>query len=303
MARARQHRRRQRIAQAAADTISAAGGGAFVGLHFRWPTGTSQPPPGQPGPPGPDPGPAGLAGWTDVSTIAYSGPCGVGLLTSQVSAGDPAYIAARAFQPFMPSACEAMVETSADGGQTWTPGTPVTLPASLPAKLGDIGALYAITGAADDGPGHLGRACAQASGSTLACTAAISLGPGAGTPPDPALPPSTNVRATSAGNASVACRATLNSTTIAKGPGTLADGEFSAGTSFSATSSRCEGWLETSADNGATWQASPPVTFQAPAKSVTYAFTGTTPDGTGILARACAEAPAVSTTPACSSAW
>jgi len=67
--------------------------------------------------------------------------------------------------------------------------------------------------------------------------------------------------------------------------------------------SRCEGWLETSADQGATWQASPPVTFQAPAGSVTYAFIGTTPDGTGLLARACVEAPTVSKTPSCSWTW
>jgi len=227
----------------------------------------------------------------------------VRLLTSQVSAGDPAYIAASAFQPSLPVACEAMVETSADGGQTWTPDPPVTLPASPPASPGDIGAVSASTGAVYDGPGHLGRACAKAASSTLACTAAISLGPGAGTPPDPALPASTNVRSTSAGNASVTCRAFLNSTTSAKGPGTLADGELSAGSSYSTASSRCEGWLETSADNGATWQASPPVTFQAPAGSVTYDFTGTTPDGTGLLARACAEAPTVSTTPSCSPTW
>jgi hypothetical protein len=202
-----------------------------------------------------------------------------------------------------------MIETSADGGQTWTSGTPITLPAdpppNPPTEPNPAGIVlnYANTGAVYDGPGHLGRACAKAPDSTLVCTAAISLGPGAGTPPDPALPVGKQVRSIGAGNASVSCWAIMKSTTSAKGPGSLVDSELMAGSSVGTTGSQCEGWLETSADNGATWQASPPVTFQAPAGSVTYAFIGTTPDGTGLLARACVTAPTVSKTPSCSSAW
>jgi hypothetical protein len=344
MARARQHRRRQRIAQAAADTVTAAVGGAAVGLHFRWPPGTSQPPTSQPG--SPDPGPAGGAGWANVPGIAQASSCLVRLLTSQVFAGDPAYIAASAVQTGSPEACEAIVETSADGGQTWTPGTPVTLPANSangvspasssngPSDLGNACAgafnstldctteitlgspvnppgtpsyrsmIFAITGPVYDGPGHLGKACIGIKGPPFVCTAAISLGSGDGTPPDPALPASTNVGITSAGDASVTCMTLLNSTTIAKGSGTLVDGELTAGSSGSTTSSRCEGWLETSADLGVTWQAaSPPVIFQAPKGAVTYHFIGTIPDGPGLLARACVEAPTVSKTPSCSSTW
>ena len=40
LARARQHRRHQRIAQAAADTTAAGGGGAAAPPHLPWPTGT-----------------------------------------------------------------------------------------------------------------------------------------------------------------------------------------------------------------------------------------------------------------------
>jgi hypothetical protein len=305
MARARQHRRRQRIAQGVTDTITVAGGGGTAVLNLPHPS-PPQPPSSPPGPPAPDPASA-LTGWTTLPGYAFSGSCQVHLWTSQVSPGDPAYIAAVAYEPFLPWACEAMVETSTDGGQTWTPGTPLTLPASTPPAppmdQGNISAIFASTGAVYDGPGYLGRACIQAASSTLACADAVSLGAGAGTPSDPALPPSTTVRGTSAGNASVACRASLNTTTSAKGPGTLADGEFSAGSSFSTVSSLCEGWLETSADDGATWQASPPVTFQAPAGSVTFAFIGTTPDGTGLLTRVCVEAPTVLKTPGCSFTW
>jgi hypothetical protein len=285
-------------ASSAADTVTAAGGGTAAGLHSRGHPGSSHPKPGPPKPPSPGPGPAD---WIPVSGAGYltnSSACTVGLWTSQVSAGDPAYIAADAYQMGSPYQCQAMVETSIDGGQTWTSGTPVTLAAD-----NTVSTFSANTGAVYDGPGYLGRACAEASNSTLACTAAVSLGSGTGTPPDPTLPASTRVRGTSAGSASVMCNASLNSTTTAKGPGTLVDGEFIAGTAFSATSSLCEGWLETSTDQGATWQASPPVTFQAPAKSVTYDFTATTADGTGLLARACAEAPTVSATPYCSTAW
>ena len=295
MARARQQTRRQRTAQAAADTITAAGGGTAAGLHFRGHPGTSHPQPGPARLPGPGPV---TDDWTQVPGITNSSACMVGLWTSQVSAGDPAYIFANAFQLGSPYPCQAMVETSTDGGQTWTSGTPVTLPASTPPYT-----FSANTSAVYDGPGYLARACAEASNSTLACGAAISLGSGTGTPSDPAQPASTTVRGTSAGNGSVMCNASLNSTTSVKGSGTQVNGEFSAGSSFSTTTALCEGWLETSADQGATWQASPPVTFQAAAKSVTHDFIGTTADGTGLLARACAEAPTVSSTPYCSQAW
>jgi hypothetical protein len=307
MARARQQSRRQRTAQVAADAVTAAGGGGTAaGLHLRGHPGTSSQ--SQPGPPrltGP-----GLVtdGWLQVPGIKYftgSGSCGVALWTSQVSAGDPAYVAANALQNGSLYPCEAMVETSTDGGRTWTSGTPVTLPASHPTSNPTTPYEFsANTGAVYDGPGYLGRACAEAPNSTLACTAAISLGSGTGTPPDPTLAASTRVGFANAGNdTSVMCDATLNSTTSLKGPGTLVDGEFQAGMAYSTTSSLCEGWLETSADQGATWQASPLVTFQAPAKSVTFDFTGTTADGTGLLVRACAEAPTVSATPWCSVAW
>ncbi len=304
MARARQQKRRQRTAQVAADGVTAAGGGNAVGLHLRGHPGTSSHPQlGPPWLPGPGSGPAA---WMQLPGIAYftgSGSCEVALWTSQVSAGDPAYVAANALQMGGNYPCEAMVETSTDGGQTWTAGTPVTLPASGPTSPPTSFQFSANTGAVYDGPGYLARACAEASNSTLACTAATSLGSGTGTPPDPARPASTMERSTSAGNASVMCNAYLSSTTSVKGSGTLVDGEFIAGSSFSTTSALCEGWLETSADQGATWQASAPVTFQAPAKFVTYAFTGTTADGTGLLARACAEAPTVSPTPICSWTW
>jgi hypothetical protein len=231
----------------------------------------------------------------------------VSLLTSQVSAGDPAYIAARAVNMGSDYACESTVETSTDGGQTWMSGTSVTLPADPPVSPPEIPSIFATTSAVYDGPGYLGRACAKAPDSTLACTAAISLGPGAGTPPDPALPAGTNVRdalaGVVAGKMLVECHAYLISTTSAKGPGTLAGGWYMADSLHTTTSSRCEGWLETSADHGATWQASPPVTFQSPAESVTYDFIGTTPDGPGLLARACVKAPTVSATPYCSSTW
>lgn len=240
-------------------------------------------------------------GWTGISGSEYitnSSACTVELWTSQVSAGDPAYIAADAFQDGAPYPCQAMVEISSDGGETWTSGTPVTLPAS-----DALVTFFANTGAVYDGPGYLGRACAQASNSTLECTASISLDSGTGTPPDPTLPASTVVRSTSAGTGSQPCNASLNSTTSAKGSGTLVDGEFTAANKSGTTTSLCEGWLETSSNQGTTWQASTPVTFQATAGAVTYDFTGTEPDGTGILARACAEAPSVSATPYCSSAW
>jgi DNA-binding beta-propeller fold protein YncE len=61
LARARQHHRRQRIAQATTDTIAPAGKAA-AGLPPRSRRRTSQPRHHRHGPPGPGPGPAGLTG-------------------------------------------------------------------------------------------------------------------------------------------------------------------------------------------------------------------------------------------------
>jgi hypothetical protein len=253
MARARQQKRRQRTAQVAAEGVTAAGGGgAAAGLHLRGHPGTSNPQLGPPWLPGPGSGPDDWMPLPGVGYFTVSGSCEVALWTSQVSAGDPAYVAANAFQMGGNYPCEAMVETSTDGGRTWTSGTPVTLPASHPTSPPTSFEFSANTGAVYDGHGYFARACAEASNSTLACTAATSLGSGTGTPPDPALPASTEERSTSAGNASVMCDASLDSTTSVKGSGTLVDGEFRAGSSFSTTSSLCEGWLETSADQSAT---------------------------------------------------
>ena len=137
MARARQQSRRQRTAQAAADTITAAGGGTAVGLHLRGHPGTAHPQPGPPRLPGPDPGPADWIALPGTGYTTNSSSYMVALWTSQVYYGDPAYIAANAYQL---GAAYLSVPgdggtTSTDGGRTWTSGTPVTLPAASPQSL------------------------------------------------------------------------------------------------------------------------------------------------------------------------
>jgi hypothetical protein len=64
----------------------------------------------------------------------------------------------------------------------------------------------------------------------------------------------------------------------------------------------CTAWLETSADNGQTWQQATP-TYSLPFSkpNIDWAFSGPVADGTGELARACA----LSSTgnEACTPAW
>jgi hypothetical protein len=62
----------------------------------------------------------------------------------------------------------------------------------------------------------------------------------------------------------------------------------------------CTAWLETSADNGQTWQQATPTYSTVNSNAVEYAFSTPVADGTGELARACAE---INTEEMCSSAW
>jgi hypothetical protein len=64
----------------------------------------------------------------------------------------------------------------------------------------------------------------------------------------------------------------------------------------------CTGWLETSADSGRTWQQATP-SYSMPLSTPVndWAFSRAVPDGTGKLARVCAQS---STGPqACTAAW
>jgi len=218
-----------------------------------------------------------------------------------VSAGDPPYVSAQAFQLSAPFTCAGTLQRSTDGGKTWSQaGAQATVPA-ITTKVVNF---FANTSAAYDGPGYSTRACAKASNAALTCTAAITLGPGTGTPLGVVLPASTARAGSSAGNTTVICGAELESTTLAKGTGSRVDGVFNAGSSSSTSNSQCKGWLETSANKGKTWQVfSPTVTFSAPAKTVTYGYIGTRFDGTPHLARACVEAPTVSAKVYCTFPW
>jgi hypothetical protein len=62
----------------------------------------------------------------------------------------------------------------------------------------------------------------------------------------------------------------------------------------------CTAWLETSSNNGQTWQQATPTYSTASSNAVEYAFSAPVADGTGELARACAK---VNTEEMCSSAW
>ena len=76
MARARQHRRRQRVGQAAADTVTA-GGGAADGLHSRWGHRTPQSRRSHSKLPGPGPGPTGLTGINVLGWGCTAGVAGI----------------------------------------------------------------------------------------------------------------------------------------------------------------------------------------------------------------------------------
>jgi hypothetical protein len=219
------------------------------------------------------------AGWAGPGPSGSLNECYLMLLSAAPSDGSPAYISGM-LSNNTSDPCTGFLEHSVSGGAWTEVSRQVTLPATSQGLANypwvKLANYYA-------GPGTSVRACVL-------------------TPATPGFP-STSLfyahneqSATVVGVSDSECRVFVNSShSLDK----TATSKALMGVEGTAA---CTAWLETSADNGQTWQQATP-TYSLPFSNpnIDWAFSGPVADGTGELARACA----VSSTgnEACTPAW
>jgi hypothetical protein len=214
--------------------------------------------------------------------------CSVQLLSAAASDGSPAYVSGLV-ENNTTDACTGWLQDSVNGG-AWTNVSPqVTLPAT---SQGLINYPWAKTGNYYAGPGTSVRACVltpatpRSPAEPLCSSSSVTLASSTAAAPDDATSVfyDHNPQTANANSGDTMCSASLDSS------GTLAKTAASqAAMTLSGTGS-CSGWLETSADSGATWQQATPtstLTFSNPRTEL--ALSPAVADGTGELARACVQ--------------
>jgi hypothetical protein len=238
------------------------------------------------------------AGWAGPGPSGSLNECYLMLLSAVPSDGSPAYVSGMLYNNTS-DPCTGFLEDSVSGG-AWTEVSPqVTLPATSQGLANypwvKLANYYA-------GPGTSVRACVltPATPSTTECGSPVTLNDTSTTVP---ADDSTSLfyahneqSATALGADGSECRVFVNSSdSLDK----TATSQALMGVEGTAT---CTAWLETSADNGQTWQQATP-TYSLPFSkpNIDWAFSGPVADGTGELARACA----LSSTgnEACTPAW
>jgi hypothetical protein len=212
--------------------------------------------------------------------------CSVLLLSAAASAGSPAYVSGL-LENNTTDACTGWLQDSVNGG-AWTDVSPqVTLP---PTKQGLVDYPWAKTGNYYAGPGTKVRACVLTPATPsfpaepLCSSSSVTLASSAAAPPDDGTSVfyDHNPQEVSANSGALMCSASLNSS------GTLGKTAAAAASMTLIGTGNCTGWLETSADNGATWeQATPTSSLTLSNPRVEFAFSPAVADGAGELARAC----------------
>jgi len=241
------------------------------------------------------------AGWAGPGPSGSLNECYLMLLSAAPSDGTPAYVSGMLLNNTS-DPCTGFLEDSVSGG-AWTEVSPqVTLPATSQGLANYPWVKLANYFA---GPGTSVRACVLTPAtpgfpSKTECGSPVTLNDTSTTVPandSTSLFYAHNEQSVSAlGADDSGCRVFLNSS-----------GSFDKTATSQALmgvegDGTCTAWLETSADNGQTWQQSTP-TYSLPFSkpNMYWVFSGPVADGTGELARACA----LSSTgnEACTPAW
>jgi hypothetical protein len=216
--------------------------------------------------------------------------CSVLLLSAAASDGSPAYVSGL-LENNTTDACTGWLEDSVNGG-AWTNVSPqVTLPAT---EQGLVNYPWAKTGNYYAGPGTSVRACVltpaipSSPAEPLCSKTSVTLASSTAAPPDDGTSVFYNHNpqevSANSGSGDDMCSASLNSS------GTLAKTATSQASMTLSGTGSCTGWVETSADNGATWEQgtlTSSLTLSNP--RVEWAFSPAVADGTGELARACVQ--------------
>jgi hypothetical protein len=215
--------------------------------------------------------------------------CSLVLLSAAASDGSPAYVSGQ-LENSTSDTCTGWLEDSVSGG-AWTDVSPqLTLPA---AEQGLVNYPWAKTGNYYAGPGTSVRACvltpatATFPAETVCSSSSVTLPSSTAAPADDGTSVFYDHNSQEVGESSgtdVSCSVVLNSS------GTLDKTATSEASMTLNGTDNCTGWLETSADNGATWEQATPtssLTFSNP--RMEWAFSPAVADGTGELARACVQ--------------
>jgi hypothetical protein len=216
--------------------------------------------------------------------------CSVVLLSAAASDGSPAYVSGLV-ENNTTDACTGWLEDSVNGG-AWTNVSPqVTLPAT---KQGLVNYPWAKTGNYYAGPGTSVRACVLTPAipsfpaEPVCSSSSVTLASSTAAPPDDGTSVfydhNPQEVSASSGSGGPMCSASLNS------GGTLGKTATSQASMTLSGTGSCAGWVETSADNGTTWeQATPTSSLVLSNPRVELAFSPAVADGTGELARACVQ--------------
>jgi hypothetical protein len=242
--------------------------------------------------------------YEQTQTVAVSGgpngtECSASVLSAAISDGGSAYASAMVSNS-LTTACSGWLESSVNGG-AWTNASPEQ---TLPAENGGVN--YPVWYKTDNyytGPGTSVRACIEvkvAVGAAPDCSTAVTLADSSAQPADDGTSvyyaqhhqPANIV----SGGGDQDCLAWVSGSTSSKTSTTQANMVLEGINQLQT----CTAWLETSSDNGQTWQQATPTYSTSSNARFEYAFSAPVADGTGELARACAK---ISTEEMCSSAW
>jgi hypothetical protein len=242
--------------------------------------------------------------YEQMQTVAVNGgpngtECYASVLSAAISDGGSAYASAMVSNS-LTTPCSGWLESSVNGG-AWTNVSPEQ---TLPAEKAGVD--YPVWYKTDNyyaGPGTNVRACIEvhvAAGAAPECSKAVTLADSSAQPADDGTSlyyaqhhqPANIV--SNGGNST--CLAWVSGSTSSKTSTTQANMVLEGMNQLQT----CTAWLETSSDNGHTWQQATPTYSTSSNARLEYAFSTPVADGTGKLARACAK---VDTKEMCSSAW
>jgi hypothetical protein len=224
--------------------------------------------------------------------------CIATVLSAALSTGSPAYVSAMVQNTLTP-ACTSWLQSSVNGG-AWTDVSPKQ---SLPGGQGPSNPAWYKTANYYAGPGTRVRACVQMSlpGVPPRCSGPVSLAASTATPASDSTSvyyaQSQHSVSINNGTGGSQCAAWLNSSTKSKAGTT----QVSMTLLGSAVTPTCTtGWLESSTNNGKTWEQATPTYSLSILSGLEYAFSPAVADGTGNLVRACVQGNAAKK---CSAAW
>jgi hypothetical protein len=222
--------------------------------------------------------------------------CIATLLSAAASDGSPSYVSAIVTNT-LAKACTGWLQRSVNGG-AWTDVSPEQ---SVPGGQGLSNEAWYKTANYYAGPGTSIRACVEVpvpAGATPLCSTPVTL------PDSTALPASdaTSVyyaqhqKPANIGSGGNQCVAYLSSST----PSKASTSQVNLTLWEQGGVLACTAWLESSTDNGSTWEQATPTYSSTNTSWQQYAFSSAIADGAGQLVRACVQDTA---TEACTPAW